>query len=73
MGGSKRLTLAEVRRSERAALTRAEVASLFGVDPRTVTRAIAQGELPCVKLGNRVLIPRERLLALLDGRNSPAA
>jgi excisionase family DNA binding protein len=35
------------------------------VDPRTVTRAIEDGQLPSVRLGRRVLIPRLPLLELL--------
>ena len=43
----------------------AQAASVFGVDVRTVTRAIENGELPAVRLGRRVLIPRLPLLAAL--------
>ena len=38
---------------------------MFGVDARTVTRALENGELPAVRLGRRVLIPRLPLLAAL--------
>lgn len=61
----KKITLAQVRVMEAAALSRSQVAELFEVDPRTISRAIRDGELPSVKLGNRVFIPREPLLALL--------
>lgn len=47
-------------------LTQAEAAEVLGVDPRTVSRAISNGELPAIRIGRRVLIPRLRLLALLD-------
>ena len=43
----------------------AQAASVFGVDVRTVTRAIENGELQAVRLGRRVLIPRLPLLAAL--------
>lgn len=59
-------TLGEARASTRAALSIAEVARVLGVDPRTVSAATASGELPSVRLGRRVLIPREPLIALLD-------
>ncbi|MHA7248028.1 helix-turn-helix domain-containing protein [Arthrobacter tecti] len=62
-----------MRESECAALTRAEVANLFGVDPRTITRAIEAGDIPSVRLGNRILIPREPLLALLTASGTPAS
>ncbi|MGG7101018.1 helix-turn-helix domain-containing protein [Rhodococcus sp. 24CO] len=47
------------------ALTRTEVAALFGVDARTVSRAIDDGTIPSVRLGRRVFVPRVRLLDLL--------
>jgi excisionase family DNA binding protein len=39
-------------------VTVTQAASVFGVDVRTVARAIRNGELPAVRLGRRVLIPR---------------
>jgi excisionase family DNA binding protein len=60
------ITIDELRQSDLAALTRGQVAQLLGVDPRTVTRAIDEGQLPSMKLGRRVLIPREPLLRVLE-------
>lgn len=60
-------TIAEARKSEAAALTRAEVAAILNVDTRTVTRAIESGEIPSIRLGRRRLIPREPFLALMTG------
>jgi excisionase family DNA binding protein len=57
--------LEELRDSRSAVVTVAQAASVFGVDVRTVTRAIESGELPAVRLGRRVLIPRLPLLAAL--------
>jgi len=62
-----RMTLTQARKSEAAALTRAEAAEILQVDPRTVGRAIEAGEIPSIRLGRRVLVPRERFIALLDG------
>jgi len=62
-----RMTLTQARMSEAAALTRAEAAEILQVDPRTVGRAIEAGEIPSIRLGRRVLVPRERFIALLDG------
>ncbi len=47
------------------AVTVAQAAAGFGVDVRTVTRSIENGELPALRLGRRVLIPRLPLLAAL--------
>lgn len=43
------------------------VADVLGVDARTVTRAIDDGQLPVLRVGRRVLVPRVPLLALLTG------
>lgn len=59
------MNLDDARRSQAAAFSVTETAELFGVDPRTVNRAVAEGELPSVRLGRRVLIPRLPLLAIL--------
>jgi excisionase family DNA binding protein len=60
--------LDDLRVSRAAVVTVAQAASVFGVDVRTVTRAIANGELPALRLGRRVLIPRLPLLAVLGVR-----
>jgi excisionase family DNA binding protein len=60
--------LEELRISRAAVVTVAEAAAVFGVDVRTVTRAIENGELPALRLGRRVLIPRLPLLAALGVR-----
>lgn len=64
--------LREVRQSTRATLSVSEVADVLNVDPRTVSSAIAAGELPSVKLGRRLLIPREPFLSILDGKEVSA-
>jgi excisionase family DNA binding protein len=57
--------LEELRISRAAVVTVAQAAAVFGVDVRTVARAIENGELPALRLGRRVLIPRLPLLAAL--------
>jgi excisionase family DNA binding protein len=57
--------LEELRISRAAVVTVAQAAGVFGVDVRTVARAIENGELPALRLGRRVLIPRLPLLAAL--------
>ncbi|WP_448612613.1 excisionase family DNA-binding protein [Modestobacter sp. URMC 112] len=59
------MNLDDLRASRSAVVTVAEAASVFGVDVRTVTRAIENGELAALRLGRRVLIPRLPLLAAL--------
>ena len=41
-----------------------EAAQALGVDPRTITVGIEDGTIPSVKLGRRVVIPREKFLRL---------
>lgn len=61
-----------LRNSPDAALPVAEVAAkIFHVDPRTVSRAIADGTIPAVRLGRRVFVPRVQLLEMLDGARVP--
>jgi excisionase family DNA binding protein len=64
---SEKITLDWVKKSNAAALTRQQVAELFDCDARTISRGIEDGSIPSIKLGRRVLIPREQLLALLVG------
>ena len=66
------MDLEELRISRAAVVTVAQAAAVFGVDVRTVTRAIENGELPALRLGRRVLIPRLPLLAALGVRDDDA-
>lgn len=59
-------TLADARASKKAALTIGEGAALLSLDPRTVSAAISAGDIPAIRVGRRVLIPRERFLALFE-------
>ena len=60
-------SLRRVVESDAPTMTRTEVAELFRVDARTISKAIAEGTLPSIKLGRRVVIPRVRLLSMLTG------
>jgi len=60
------LTIEKLRDSRSLVITRTEAAHALGVDPRTVTAGIENGTLPSVKLGRRVVIPREKFLRLFD-------
>lgn len=56
-------TWAALRTADREVLNRAEVAALLAIDPRTVDQAIADGTIPAVRVGRRVLIPRRPFMA----------
>jgi excisionase family DNA binding protein len=66
------LDLDELRTSRAAVVTISQAAALLGIDVRTVSRAIRNGELPALRLGRRLLIPRLQLLACL-GVSDPLA
>lgn len=51
--------------SRAAALTVTQTAELLDVDVRTVSRACDEGQLPSLRVGRRLLVPRLPLLALL--------
>lgn len=65
-------TWVEARTTDREVLNRAEVAALLTVDVRTVDHAIADGTIPAIRLGRRVLIPRRPFLAAF-GIGSPGS
>jgi excisionase family DNA binding protein len=64
--------LEDLRASRAAVVTIAQAAAILGVDARTVSRAIQNGELPALRLGRRLLIPRVPLLACLGASDGPA-
>lgn len=53
--------------SERLTLTVEEAAELLGVSRGTAYEAARRGELPVVRIGRRLLVPRARLAELLGG------
>ena len=59
-------SLAEARASNAATLTRIEAGAIAGVDPRTITAGIKDGTIPAIRLGRRVVIPREKFLKLFE-------
>lgn len=63
------VTVDTLRSSRSLVITRAEAAAALGVDPRTVTAGIEQGTIPAVKLGRRLVIPREKFLRIFDPRD----
>jgi excisionase family DNA binding protein len=44
-----------------------EVSEMLGMGLNQTYRAIARGELPSIKIGRRILIPRQRLIDKLNG------
>lgn len=59
------LDLDWLQRSTLATLSIAQTAKLLGLNQRSVSGAVARGELPSLRIGRRILIPRLALLRLL--------
>ena len=53
-------------------ITVTEAARLLGISRAMAYECVRAGEIPSIKLGTRILIPRHRLLELLDGNQSAA-
>ena len=60
------VTIDALRGLRSLVITRTEAVAALGVDPRTVTAGIENGTIPSVKLGRRLVIPREKFLKLFD-------
>jgi len=52
--------------SERLTLTVEEAARLLGISRNSAYEAARRGELPAIRLGRRILVPRSRLEAMLE-------
>lgn len=50
----------------RLVLTVAEAAELLGISRAFAYELVARGELPSIRLGRRVVVPRVQLLALVE-------
>lgn len=59
--------------TERPTLSVAETAELLGISRWLVQQAVRDGSLPSLRVGRRILIPRVRLQAWLDGQQDPGA
>lgn len=66
-------TWAAARTTDREVLNRAEVATLLSLDPRTIDHAIADGTIPSVHVGRRILIPRRPFLNTFGADDTSSA
>jgi len=41
-------------------------ATVLEVDPRTVSAGVKEGTIPSVRIGRRIVIPREKFLKLFE-------
>lgn len=50
---------------DRLTMTVEEAAHMLGISRNSAFRAVQRGELPAVRIGRRILIPKDRLTALI--------
>ena len=53
--------------SERLTLTVTEAAELLGVSRNSLYEAVRRNEIPHLRIGRRIVIPRRQLENMLDG------
>lgn len=58
---------------ERLTLTVTEAAELLGISRGMAYECVRTGELPSVRMRGRILVPRKRLEAMLDGQDDGRA
>lgn len=56
---------------ERLTLTVEEAAAVLGISRAFAYEAVRRGEIPSIRIGRRVLVPRAALERLLDGGSAP--
>ena len=65
-GGKRRYAVQTPERIERATLTVAEAGKLLGISRNLAYELVAQGKLPTLRLGRRLVVPRVALQRLLE-------
>jgi excisionase family DNA binding protein len=56
--------------TEKLTLTVEETAKLLGLSRNSAYQGIATGEIPHIKVGKRILIPRKALEKILEGNST---
>jgi len=59
--------------TEKLTLTVGEAARCLGIGRNSAYEAIARGEIPAVKIGKRLLVPKAALEKMLSGNYSKSA
>ena len=63
----------EERPPQRLTMTVEEAAVVLGISRATAYDAVSRGEIPCIRIGRRILIPKVALERLLDGAGEARA
>jgi len=56
---------------ERATLTVGEAAKILGIARNSAYQGILMGEIPYIKIGRRILVPKAALMKLLESADEP--
>lgn len=56
-----------VSKTERLTLTVAEASAMLGLSRNAGFAAVKRGQIPCVRIGKRLLVPKIQLAKLLQG------
>jgi excisionase family DNA binding protein len=64
-GSDVRTWAAATTRHARATMTVSEAALLLGLSESAAYQAAARGEIPAIKIGRRVLVKRDQLIAMI--------
>ena len=59
--------------TDRRALTVTQAANMLGISRALAYELVARRELPAIRLGRRIIIPRHAIDAMLDGWNNEAS
>ena len=59
--------------TDRRALTVTQAADMLGISRALAYELVARRELPAIRLGRRIIIPRHAIDAMLDGWNNEAS
>ena len=58
---------------ERLTLSVEEAAAVLGISRALAYELVGRGELPCLRLGRRIVVPRRALLALVEAADTSPA
>jgi len=67
--GADRLTSGAANTQDRLTMTVEEAAAALGISRALAYEAVQHGDIPCIRIGRRILVPRSRLMKMLDASN----
>jgi excisionase family DNA binding protein len=69
---SSTLPVSTIIAGERLVLTVAEAGALLGISRAFAYELVARGELPVIRLGRRIVVPKAALLQIVDSASRTA-